>query len=270
MKNITKITHVSKFYALLIALTLANKNNIKLEDTIISDNEININDESETNYNQIKTDIVNIVAPAMTGHTEYIEEEYLKDNSSIDSKIDSQVSKTEKLQNDILIDNKMLVEENEVYTNRVFTYDELKDSIYRIGQEYGVPFDIMTTIGHQESGGQWNTNGVKSYTGDYGQYQINVRWNLESINRELGFTEDDLLYNPYKSIEASAYLINKIMNIYGYTLDNYDPKEIFGTYNGWTNWKEKEMAVAYAESCMSILEENLYSYEEQNVKIKAK
>lgn len=269
MKKTRKIIHISEIYVLLIAVVLANKGNIKSVESVMSNSLINVNNDSEINFNEIKIDTKNIVAPPMTWHTEYIEDEYLKNDSSISNEIDSQVIKTEKLQNDILKDSiSVNIVREEENTNRIFTYDELKDSIYRISQEYGIPFDIMTTIGHQESGGQWNTNGVESYTGDYGQYQINLRWNLESINQDLGFTKDDLQYNPYKSIEAAAYLLNKLMKLYGYTIDNYDPKEIFGAYNGWINWKDKEMAVTYAESCMSILEQNLYPCEDVKVKTK--
>ncbi len=262
MKNIRKIIHSSEFYAILVALILANKNNIN--DSIISNS--STNNETEISSSKVIIDKENFTMPAMTGHTEYIEE-YSNDNGFVIDEIDSQITTTEKLQVDITKEA-MTINQMEENTNRVFSYDELKDSIYRISQDYGIPFNVMTTIGHQESGGQWNTNGVKSYTGDYGQYQINIRWNLESINNDLGFTEEDLLYNPYKSIEASAYLLSEIMNIYGYTIDNYDPKEIFGAYNGWIDWKDKEMAVEYAESCMAILEQNLYPYEEKGEKVK--
>lgn len=160
--------------------------------------------------------------------------------------------------------------ENIIGEKENISYDSLKYYIYEKCNEYEVPFDVMTTIGHQESGGTWDTNGVVSYSGDYGQFQINLRWNLGIIEQDLNFTEQDILYNPYKNIEASIYLIKRIMNLYGYTMDNFDYENIFGTYNGWTNWREKEMAIDYAASCMSILSQNLYPYEKVEEKVMVK
>lgn len=139
-------------------------------------------------------------------------------------------------------------------------YEDLKEHIYNISKKYGVPYDIMTTIGHQESGGDWETNGVISYTGDYGQFQINLRWNYEDIHRDLGFTVQDLLYDPYKNIEASAYLLQRIMNLYGYSISNFDYENVFGTYNGWTGWRNSSISRQYVVSCMSILDKKLYLY----------
>lgn len=280
MKDIRKIVHKSEFYAILASMILVNKNNILLSNA--------------TATNSIDKEAV--TAPPLTNHTEYITEEYLEENF-INKEINSKVNESENMQQALInstiineenivmppltghieyIDdvdykyienNQNIIQEELTATNRIYTYNELKDCIYEKSEEYGVPFDVMTTIGHQESDGKWNTNGVKSYTGDYGQYQINFRWNLDVIKNDLGFNEDDLQYNPYKSIEAAAYQVKKIMNLYGYTIDNYDAKEIFGTYNGWINWKENEMATSYAESCMNILAQNLYPIEEvKNVK----
>lgn len=277
MENIKKIMHTSGFYAMLIAMTLANRDKDLLSKvSSITDMEIT---NTEANYKDKEQTV-----PPLTNHTEYIlEEDYInrKINSQIEESenmqkelINSTISKTENIvmppltnhteyindENSNNVQNE--IQENLEDTNRIYTYEELKDCIYEKSEEYGVPFDVITTIGHQESGGSWNTNGVESYTGDYGQYQINFRWNLETIKNELGFDEDDLQYNPYKSIEAATYLLKKIMNLYGYTANNYNAKEIFGTYNGWINWKENEMATTYAESCMNILAQNLYPIEE--------
>lgn len=149
-------------------------------------------------------------------------------------------------------------EDKETDINPVF--NNLKEWIYEISKKYGVPYEIMTTIGHQESHGDWETNGIISSTGDYGQFQINLRWNFEDINRDLGFSVDELLHDPYKNIEASAYLLQRIMRLYGYTIQNFDYENIFGTYNAWTNWQNSSMARNYVYSCMRILAQNLYPY----------
>ena len=144
------------------------------------------------------------------------------------------------------------------FVNPIFI--QLKDHIYKISNQYGVPYDILTTIGHQESGGDWETNGMISYTGDYGQFQINLRWNFEDIHRDLGFTVEELLYDPYKNIEASAYLLKRIMNLYGYTIHNFNYENIFGTYNGWLNWRRSSISRQYVSSCMSIISQQKYLY----------
>lgn len=131
-------------------------------------------------------------------------------------------------------------------------YSELNSFIESISQQYSVPFDILTTIIHQESGGNWNTNGVKSYSNDYGLTQIN-ECNLEKIYKELGFTKEEILFESKKAIEAQAFIIKEIFEIYEYDLDNFDYRNVFGTYNGWINWRDKELAINYADSCMKIL-----------------
>ena len=131
--------------------------------------------------------------------------------------------------------------------------NELQDHIFNMDKKYNVPFDIIMTILHQESGGTWQSNGVISKTNDYGIAQINV-CNHEYIYQNLGFTSDDILYNPYKAIEAQAFLLRDIINLYGYT-DDIDYENVFGTYNGWVNWENIQSSREYVESCMEILQE---------------
>ena len=131
---------------------------------------------------------------------------------------------------------------------------ELQDHIYDMSEKYGVPHKVMMTIIDRESGGQWNTNGVISYTNDYGIAQIN-KCNEEEIMAVFGWTMEDILHDPYKCIEVEAYFLKGLMDRYDYTLESYDAENLFGSYNGWLNWRKKEMAVKYAEACMEIMEE---------------
>ena len=132
--------------------------------------------------------------------------------------------------------------------------EEFQDYIFKISTEASIPFEIMMTILHQESDGQWNSNGVISATGDYGMAQINI-CNHEEIKANTGITTDELLYDPYQAVKAEAYQLKKIMNLYGYTKDNYNYENIFGTYNGWIYWYYDESALTYVDSCMEILQE---------------
>lgn len=134
-------------------------------------------------------------------------------------------------------------------------YQNLKLFIIQISKKYNIPYDILETIIHQESGGCWNTNGVISPTNDYGLTQIN-ECNLEKIYNELGYTKEEILYETPKAIDAQAYLIKEIIDLYGYN-DTINYKEVFGTYNGWIKWKNKEISIEYADSCMEILNEGV-------------
>jgi len=132
--------------------------------------------------------------------------------------------------------------------------NEFQDYIKNTGERFGVPHDVMMTIIHQETGGKWDANGVVSPTNDYGLTQINI-CNEGYIKENLGYTMNDILNDPYKAVEAQALLLKNIMNQYNYDLNNFSYENIFGTYNGWINWKNKQMSVNYASSCMQIYEE---------------
>ena len=135
-------------------------------------------------------------------------------------------------------------------------YQNLKSFIIQISNKYNIPYDILETIIHQESGGCWNTNGVISPTSDYGLTQIN-ECNLEKIYNDLGYTKEEILYEAPKAIDAQAHLIKEIIDLYGYEYDTINYKEVFGTYNGWIKWKNKEISREYADSCMKILNEGV-------------
>ena len=131
---------------------------------------------------------------------------------------------------------------------------EWQDYIFNLSNETGVPSELIMTIIHQESGGTWDTNGKISVTHDYGLTQIN-QCNLSEIKNVLGITKEEVLNDPYKAMTAQTYLLQNIMNMYGYTNENIDYLNVCGTYNGWTNWEKKEMSQDYVASCQRILEE---------------
>lgn len=131
--------------------------------------------------------------------------------------------------------------------------EQLQDYINMKAEEYGIPAEIAFAIIERESGGNWNSNGVISKTNDYGLSQINI-CNHNAIYNALGYTTDDLLYNEEKNIDAMFYLLQGIFNQYGYTKDNYSYENVFGTYNGWINWRSINSSVDYANGCLQILE----------------
>ncbi len=131
--------------------------------------------------------------------------------------------------------------------------NEMQDYIFQISKKYNVPFEIIMTIIERESGGRWHTNGIISSTNDYGLTQIN-KCNLKYIQENLGYSSEEILYEPYKAIEAQAFLLKEIIDLYGYT-DEINYQNVFGTYNGWTKWYELQGACEYANACMEILKE---------------
>lgn len=128
---------------------------------------------------------------------------------------------------------------------------DLQEYIFSLDEKWGIPADVAMTLVDRESDGQWNTNGVVSPTDDYGLPQINKR-NHAYIERELGYTTEDIKNDPYKSLDAMFLLLTNIFNEYGYTRDNYDLENVAGAYNGWTTWKSKEQSVEYANACVDI------------------
>ncbi len=146
-----------------------------------------------------------------------------------------------------------IVEEKQTIYYDFACSEEMQDYIFQISEKYNVPFEIIMVIIERESGGRWHTNGIISSTNDYGLTQIN-EINHKYIEENLGFTSDDLRYDPYKSIEAQAFLLKDILDYYQYT-DEIDYRNVFGTYNGWLKWYEIKGACEYADACMEILEE---------------
>ncbi len=126
----------------------------------------------------------------------------------------------------------------------------IQEFIYQKCLEYHVPFQVAMTIAHQESNGNFNNHGKVSQTNDFGFMQIN-KSNHAAIQKQFGFTSEDLKNDDYKNIESSIWLLSNICKMY----DADDFENIFGTYNGWKNWHEKPMSIKYVSSCMNYINE---------------
>ena len=143
---------------------------------------------------------------------------------------------------------------------------EYQEYIYEMSIKYDIPFNILMAIADNESNGLFDTNGKISEYDDYGFFQINI-CNHDLIFKELGYDSKDLLNAPYKNIEAASFLVKKICNMY--KEDDYE--NIFGTYNGWINWKDKETSRNYAANGIqkineiyNKLDDELFEKEEEN------
>lgn len=124
-----------------------------------------------------------------------------------------------------------------------------QEYIYEMCEKYNIPFNVVITILDNESNGLFNTNGVISDWDDYGLCQINI-CNHDVIYEKFGFTSEDLLNNPYKNIEAASYLISEICKMYPQDLIDENYENIFGTYNGWILWEEKQTSLEYVENAI--------------------
>ena len=142
---------------------------------------------------------------------------------------------------------------------------EFENDITSIANEYGFDSPIMLVIGDQESDGKWNNNGLISDTKDYGVFQIN-EYNHPHIEDVFGYSSDDLRYDPIKNTHAAAYIISNIIS----RSDVNSLEDIFGMYNGWTNWRNIEGSVKYVNECMERLNKYFpnYSYENNKELIK--
>lgn len=176
---------------------------------------------------------------------------YIGMNNEINVDIVKQIESEEEPEITIEPVYEPIIETKTYYT--INATEQLQDYINMKAEEYGIPAEIAFTIIERESGGTWETNGVISKTNDYGLSQINI-CNHSAIYNALGYTTDDLLYNEEKNIDAMFYLLQGIFNQYGYTKDNYSYENVFGTYNGWLNWRNINSSVNYANGCLQILE----------------
>jgi len=146
-----------------------------------------------------------------------------------------------------------VIEEETLY-NQPLMDIELQEYMKEISKTYDIPFQVMMTIAHVESGGNFNNNGVISSSDDYGYMQIN-KVNLEILCEELNVTVDEILNEPRVNIEASAYLLKNIKDIcikkYGEVIN----EEMYGMYNGWKNWKDKPISLNYVEKAKNAQQE---------------
>lgn len=127
----------------------------------------------------------------------------------------------------------------------------IKQTCMKYSVEYGIDYNrlykTVMTIGYVESAGEWNNDGVRSSTNDYGVMQINGCNAKEAYNNH-GYTLHDLQYNAYANIDYGTDKICQIMSLRACKSD----KDVYGIWNGWVTWKNKPSAVNYANACMEI------------------
>lgn len=218
---------------------------------------LNVNFEpfvSMDNYNIVtKANVINLISDN--------EIECFEDEIIIDTPIDDE-TEIEIISETSFIDDETVIEViDEPSLCGMKLSREFEEDIIEIANEYGLDPEIMFTVGHQESDGNWNNNGLISPTKDYGVFQIN-KFNHQHIYEVFGYTSEDLLYDPVKNAEAAAYLIRNIIK----RSDVNSLEEIFGMYNGWTNWQNIEWSIEYVNSCLEIMNNYFPDYQYENDK----
>lgn len=133
---------------------------------------------------------------------------------------------------------------------------EYQEYIRKMADRYEVPFEIVMVIFDQESNGCWNNNGKISPTNDYGVPQINAKTIDRLITPNLGYSREEVQYDPYKGAESGIYVIKYIWSFLGYDIHNFNYYNTFGSYNGWIDFKTNPDCVKYANTCMKRLEQH--------------
>lgn len=241
-------------------IRIPNKRTFDFDDLIASSKKLFSNNEHKIIFNIKKSIVITAtVASILSVGAKEKEENIL---SSYEYKIDKKEEKISSSYEYKVIEEEDLVSSEELtYVSEFVGYDnklpfELQKYMYDLSIKYDVPFQVLMTVSHVESGGEFDTNGVVSSTNDYGLMQIN-ECNIDYISDTLGFSKEEILNDPYKNIEASALLLK---NIYTNN-DITEVGEVFGIYNGWVNWKEKNISLEYVSKSLEV-----YSiYDEQEI-----
>ena len=123
--------------------------------------------------------------------------------------------------------------------------------IKQVAEEYQVPYRYLMTIADVESGGKFNNHGVISSSNDYGMMQIN-QVNIPTICERLNTTQEDILYDDEINIKSSALLLKDIIDLCKQKYGTVTDEEVYGCYNGWLNWREKEISRNYVEKALNL------------------
>ena len=123
--------------------------------------------------------------------------------------------------------------------------------IKQVAEEYQVPYRYLMTIADVESDGKFDNHGVISSSDDYGVMQIN-KANISTLCERLNTTPDSILYDDETNIRASATILKDIINLCEQKYGTVNDEEVYGCYNGWINWREKEISRNYVEKALNL------------------
>ena len=143
--------------------------------------------------------------------------------------------------------------------------------IKQVAEEYQVPYRYLMTIADVESDGKFDNHGIISGSDDYGVMQIN-KANIPTLCERLNTTPDSILYDDETNIRASATILKDIINLCEEKYGTVNDEEVYGCYNGWINWREKEISRNYVEKALNLQntiynDANMVNTEELEMKV---
>lgn len=128
---------------------------------------------------------------------------------------------------------------------------EVQQFIYEQSIVNKIPADFTFAIIHTETRGQFNSSKEVSVNGkdnyDIGLTQQNTKDSLPQFQSKYKLSYKDaynlLKNNDYASVVGAFIEYNEIAKRF----DNYNPYEYAGCYNGWLNWRNKEISLQYVK-----------------------
>ena len=143
--------------------------------------------------------------------------------------------------------------------------------IKQVAEEYQVPYRYLMTIADVESDGKFDNHGIISSSDDYGVMQIN-KANIPTLCERLNTTADSILYDDETNIRASATILKDIINLCEQKYGTVNDEKVYGCYNGWINWREKEISRNYVEKALNLQntiynDANMVNTEELEMKV---
>lgn len=139
----------------------------------------------------------------------------------------------------------------------------LQHFIYEQSIVNGYPTDLILAITDVETRGKFDSSGSASYnkwnnTYDLGLTQQNSKESLLNFCKVYNVKYDTAFElvqnNDFVNIIACFLQIKEIQ----YRIKDFDPYEFAGCYNGWLNWREKEISLQYVELFTDVYD-NIYT-----------
>lgn len=149
------------------------------------------------------------------------------------------------------LENLKLTKKDKIYKDCPLSA-EVQHFIYEQSIVNDIPVDFLFAIIDVETRGAFNSSGSQSYnkwnnTYDLGLTQQNSKSSLlnfcnhYNIKYEKAF--DLVKNNDFVNIGAAFLQFKEIQ----YRIKDFNPYEYAGCYNGWLNWREKEISLQYVE-----------------------
>lgn len=127
----------------------------------------------------------------------------------------------------------------------------LQRFIYEQSVLYEIPTDFLFSIIYTETRGNFNSSGEKSYNApgnyDLGLTQQNTKSSVKNFADTYHINFDDacewIQNNDYVNVASACLEIEEIKK----QMSKFDAEEYAGLYNGWINWRGKEISRHYVD-----------------------